>query len=231
MPRPFPSDIFVGKKVKMNCGSTFEVLKINSSMDIELKSVDTGFKTSVVVSQIVRKCVKDPEAPAVYGVGCVGVGIYKPTTKNGNNSKKTRAYMKWYAMMERCYSDKLHARHPCYKDCEVCEEWQNFQNFADWYYENCPDQSLDLDKDLIDPNNRLYSPEKCSFISPKQNKSISKRNLRPVSITNGDVNMSFDSLASAGRFLNNNYPEKNGSASIHGMLTGKRLSVKGWVLA
>lgn len=215
----------------MNCGSTFEVLKINSSMDIELKSVDTGFKTSVVTSQIVRKCVKDPEAPAVYGVGCIGVGVYKPTTKNGSNSKKTRAYMKWHAMMERCYSDKLHARHPCYKDCEVCEEWQNFQSFAAWYYENCPDQSLDLDKDLIDPNNRVYSPEKCSFISPKQNKSISKRKLRPVSITNGDVNMSFDSLASAGRFLNDNYPEKNGSASIHGMLTGKRLSVKGWVLA
>lgn len=231
MPRPFPKDIFVGARFKMNCGSTFEVKIINSSMDVELKSIDTGFETSVATTQIVRRCVKDPEAPAVHGVGCVGVGIYNPTIRDGVKSKKTKAYMKWNAMMERCYSNKLHARHPCYKDCEVCEEWQNFQNFARWYYENCPDQSLELDKDLIDPSNRVYSPEKCSFISQKQNKSICKRDLRPVSITNGSVNLSFDSISNAGRFINENYHEKNGGASIHGLFTGKRKSVKGWVLA
>lgn len=231
MPRPFPSDIYVGKRITMNCGSTFEVKNIKSSLDIELKSIDTGFEVSVVASQIFRRSVKDPEAPVVHGVGCVGFGIYRATTKNGNNSNKTKAYMKWNAMMERCYSDKLHARNPCYKDCEVCEEWQNFQNFAEWYYENCPDQSMDLDKDLITPGNRIYSPEKCSFISSKQNKSIIKRSLRPVSITNGYVNLSFDSIANAGRFINEHYSEKNAGASIHGLLTGKRHSVKGWVLA
>lgn len=232
MPRPFPESIYVGAEFKMNCGSTFKVMEVNSSRDIKLKSLESGFEVAVSAIQITKLCVKDPYAPVVQGVGFIGEGIFSPTVKLPNGkSKKTPAYMKWAAMMERCYSDKLHLRHPSYAECEVCEEWQYFQCFAAWFYDNNPGEGYELDKDLIDRDNKVYSPEKCSFITREQNASIAKRKLRPVSITNGVVNISFDSVKSAGRFIESHSAEKSGAASIHGLITKKRKSVKGWVLA
>lgn len=232
MPRPFPKSIYVDAEFKMNCGSTFKVIEINSSKDIKLKSLESGFEVTASTSQITRLCVKDPYAPVVQGVGFIGEGIFNPTVKLPNGkSKKTPAYMKWAAMMERCYSDKLHLRHPSYSECEVCEEWQDFQRFASWFDENCPSEDYELDKDLIDGSNKIYSPEKCSFITREQNASIAKRKLRPISITNGSVNISFDSIQSAGRFINSRCGEKNGAASIYGLINKRRKSVKGWVLA
>lgn len=226
MPRPFPSNIFVGAEFKMNCGSTFVVTKINSAMDIEVKSLDSGFKTSVASVQIKRLCVKDPYAPVVQGVGFVGEGVYSPTevTPDGK-SRKTPAYMKWAAMMERCYSDSLHKRIPSYKDCEVCEEWQDFQCFASWFYENSPSDSYELDKDLIDPSNRIYCPSKCSFITREQNLSIVKRKVRPVSLRKGSLAVSFDSLASAARFIGD-CPQ-----NIHRLIKNTGRTVRGWSLA
>lgn len=226
MPRPFPEHIYVGANFKMKCGSTFVVTKINSSTDIKVKSIESGFETSIATNQITRLNVRDPYAPAVQGVGFVGEGIYTPTEIKANGkSRKTAAYMKWAAMMERCYSDALHKRHPSYADCEVCEEWQDFQVFAEWFYENSPSDEYELDKDLIDRNNRVYSPDKCSFITREQNAAIAKRKLRPISLRKGDQAVTFDSLASAARFIGDN-PQ-----NVHRLTTSKGRTVKGWVLA
>jgi hypothetical protein len=49
----------------------------------------------------------------------------------------------------------------------VCNEWHNFQNFAEWFCKNYCDASMDkwqLDKDIIVPGNRVYSPETCCFV-------------------------------------------------------------------
>lgn len=35
-------------------------------------------------------------------------------------------------MLQRCYNNKQLS----YFDCEVCDEWLCFQNFAKWYEEN-----------------------------------------------------------------------------------------------
>ena len=51
-------------------------------------------------------------------------------------------------MIIRCYSNNYHQREPSYKECSVCEEWLNFQNFAKWWYINYFEEG-DLDKDLL----------------------------------------------------------------------------------
>jgi hypothetical protein len=70
-------------------------------------------------------------------------------------------------MLKRCYDEKLHEKEPTYINCEVCEEWHNFQNFAKWYYENyyeVESERMHLDKDILVKHNKIYSSETCVFV-------------------------------------------------------------------
>lgn len=101
--------------------------------------------------------------PTVFGIGYLGVGNFHCCDRHGHLDE---AYVKWYAMMRRCYSSVLHKNQPTYAECEVCEEWLNYQNFAQWYYNHKLKEGVkwELDKDLLQNNNKLYSPETCTLI-------------------------------------------------------------------
>lgn len=77
-------------------------------------------------------------------------------------------YCVWHDMIRRCLSDKFKAKNITYKDCSVCEEWLTFSNFRRWM-EQQDWQGKQLDKDIIKPSNKIYSPENCAFISPALN--------------------------------------------------------------
>lgn len=97
-----------------------------------------------------------------------GVGLYtKGKHKVTENGKITKAYHAWSAMLERCHCPNLQARYPPYIDCTACEEWLNFQSFAEWHWENYPQdgEKYQLDKDLKVIGNKIYSPETCLFVS------------------------------------------------------------------
>jgi hypothetical protein len=54
-------------------------------------------------------------------------------------------------MLKRRYSKKGE-HYKYYKDVKICEEWYNFQNFAEWFENNYnPEtmQSWQLDKDIL----------------------------------------------------------------------------------
>ncbi len=112
--------------------------------------------------------------PSYLGVGYRGYGKYK-TRKN---NIKTEEYIKWGSMLTRCYSEKLKQREN-YIDCFVCDEWLNFQNFAEWYNTNLyyvPDvDTLDLDKDIKIKGNKVYSSETCLLIPKRLNSIILNR--------------------------------------------------------
>lgn len=100
----------------------------------------------------------------ISGVGYNSQTRHK-TTKDG---RATKPYNIWCNMIQRCYNPKTQLKHPTYKGCTVAEEWHDFQNFADWYYSH--DYSgigYQLDKDILNPGNKVYSPETCCFI-PQQ---------------------------------------------------------------
>lgn len=79
-------------------------------------------------------------------------------------------------MMTRCYSAKLHEKHPQYSVCEVDEAWHDFQIFAEWY-ENHEFSGLGyhLDKDLLIPKNNIYSEKNCCLLPQELNKLITMR--------------------------------------------------------
>lgn len=98
----------------------------------------------------------------VYGVGFVGFGKYKVKI----NGKATAEYSAWDSMLRRCYSSKSKAERPTYTGCTVCDEWHYFQTFAEWFTNarRSDHHNLQLDKDLLSPGNKIYSPETCVLI-------------------------------------------------------------------
>lgn len=78
------------------------------------------------------------------------------------------AYQAWQGMIKRCYDPKFHARNETYIGCEVCEEWQRFSNFFAWWKLNHV-YGYELDKDLLIPGNKVYSPLTCLYIPKSLN--------------------------------------------------------------
>ena len=71
-------------------------------------------------------------------------------------------------MLERAYSQKRHARFPTYIGVTVCEEWHSFMAFRAWM-ETQDWEGKHLDKDIIVPGNKVYSPATCVFVSSQIN--------------------------------------------------------------
>ena len=90
--------------------------------------------------------------------------------KTSINNKQTKSYTVWKDMNVRCYQKR--DIYETYKDCKVCEEWSDYQNFAKWF-ENNYIEGWCLDKDILKENNKLYSPETCCFV-PKEINNLFK---------------------------------------------------------
>jgi hypothetical protein len=109
--------------------------------------------------------VKSPYDITVHGVGYKGVGKYSCKTHK-------RAWDNWSRMLRRCYDPYTINKNITYKDCYVCKEWFNFQNFAKWHEENfyaIPGINIQLDKDILYKGNKIYSPETCIYVPQRIN--------------------------------------------------------------
>lgn len=124
--------------------------------------------------------VRNPMRPSVYNKGYLGVGKYDGTHKD--------VYSIWVTMLGRCYS----MVNPRVKinDSFVCDEWLNFQNFAEWCYKQSffgfkdeKGKTYHLDKDILVNGNRVYSPNTCCFVPNEIN--ILFRRLKPKPLPEG----------------------------------------------
>lgn len=102
--------------------------------------------------------------PAYYRRGMYGIGYSGMNIEIEGYFEKS--YIKWKNMMQRCYDKKVHKNYkPEYADKYVCEEWKNYANFKLWYDEHHVfGNQIDLDKDILKPGNKEYSPETCVLI-------------------------------------------------------------------
>lgn len=112
-----------------------------------------------------------------YGVGINDIN-YKPNigsvTVNGKlRPVRCQVYDTWFDMIKRCYSEKHQQRNPSYIGCTVAPEWHLFSNFKAWM-ESQDWEGKQLDKDLIVPGNKIYSPETCVFLSTEINRLMSR---------------------------------------------------------
>ena len=156
------ADLRIGHIFQTNEGGVVRVVSIVNNRSIGIKHNDVyGHEAVVELSSLNRGAVKNPYHPSVFGVGYLGVGSYRSSI-GGNH---THEYTIWRWMLERCYSEKYHIRRPDYIGCTVDGEWHNFQNFANWYV-NHPNyaKGYELDKDILYPGNKTYSPHRCVLV-------------------------------------------------------------------
>ena len=119
----------------------------------------------------------------VYGVGVNDLPyrtqVYEDVTKNGGKRIqksvfRCKYYAAWRNMLERCYSKKFLESNPSYIDTSVCSEWLYAATFKKWM-EKQDWHGKSLDKDIIAPRSRLYSPETCAFVLKATNSFVTAR--------------------------------------------------------
>lgn len=124
-------------------------------------------------------------------------------------------------MLKRCYLSKGKER--VYSDCEVCEEWRDFQEFASWFDENYPNdgRDYDLDKDIKVEGNRIYSPETCMFVSRQENSE--KANAKSYTLISPDGEKV--EVYNMTKFCRENEISQQCMSSV---VAGKSIQHKGW---
>ena len=115
--------------------------------------------------------VRNPYDRSVYNIAMFGDGYY---------DSKHISYDVWNKMIDRCYNScfKTKRNYP-YLNVTVCDEWLNFQNFANWYDEyfyTVDDHIMMVDKDILTHNNNIYSPDKCLIVPQCINEMFVKSN-------------------------------------------------------
>lgn len=164
-------------------GYEIEIIKYLGATNIFIKFKD-GHETikKASYSEFKKGCIKNPFHPSVCGVGFIGVGSYSRSVKR----KATKPYNLWISFIHRAYDPKIQKIYPTYKDVTVCDEWHNYQNFAQWFKNNYI-EGWHLDKDIICGECKIYSPETCAFV-PREinnllNKSKAHRGDYPIGVT------------------------------------------------
>ena len=106
----------------------------------------------------------------VYGVG-INDSDYITNKIIDGRRVQCFFYKKWYGVLKRSYCAEYKKDSPTYKDCTVCDEWLVFSVFKSWM-ESQDWAGKEIDKDLLVPGNKHYSPETCIFLDKKINTLI-----------------------------------------------------------
>lgn len=156
-----------------NCGKC-KVVEYLGYGKVVVEFDKSGHHITCRVSHLQRGNVRDPYFPTVYSKGYIGVGRFNRADK--------KEYRLWEGMLFRCYNKKSRTKNPSYENVEVCEDWLNFQNFAEWCHnqdfftgKDIEGRSYQLDKDILVKGNKIYSPENCCFVPQEVNAFLTSR--------------------------------------------------------
>lgn len=148
------------------------IVEYRHARDVDACFLDTGYRINCHLDNLRKGCTKDPYYPSVFGIGFLGEMKHKAVV----NGKKTREYVLWTNMLQRCYDHNFKSTHTEYDGCSVCTRWHNFQNFCDdipklngyaaW---SDPSNRYSIDKDTLVNGNKVYSPHTCQFIPLSEN--------------------------------------------------------------
>lgn len=165
-----------------NDGDLMMIIEYNGYDDIIVEFQDDGAcKVHTQYANFVRGIVKNYNKVKYGYHGYIGVGKYASEHRDENKNRILHhSYKVWSGMHNR--AENYDGKHPSYSDVTVCEEWWNYQNFAEWYEKNYYEIEGDflcLDKDIKDPYSRVYSPNTCMLVPDCINNIFKKMEDRP----------------------------------------------------
>lgn len=152
-------------------GTPMKVIEIKKNQIVVIQFLDQyGIIKEVQYQNFKNGNIKNPYDRNVRGVGYFGEGDYTATDKDDPYVK--RAFQVWSTMLDRCHRESNRSMFPAYKNCLVCDEWHNYQNFRKWYDENfyqVGTERMHIDKDILYKNNKIYSPQTCLIVPQRIN--------------------------------------------------------------
>ena len=113
----------VGKKFINKYNSEIEVVEYKRYEEVKVKFIETNYIKWTNWNTLQKGSTISPYCKTVYKYGYIGNGKY-------NHKDYPIIYDAWHDMIRRCYYTGYHKKNPTYIDCEVCDEWLNFQDFA-----------------------------------------------------------------------------------------------------
>jgi len=154
-------------------GNEYTIVEYNSCFDLTVEFKEFGYiKEHIRYEQFKSGSIKCPMDRTVLSIGYIGIGPYDPLENKNNN------YDRWNNMLKRCYSKRYKNNKKSYNGCSVCDEWQNYQNFARWFDENyyqIEGCEMHIDKDILIKNNKVYSPDTCIIVPEFINSMFTNR--------------------------------------------------------
>lgn len=161
----------VGMVFDTNGGTKCKIISGTFKHKVRVKFLDSfGYEVNTRVYDLEKGYVKNPFAPAVCGVGYLGVGKYPPSV----GGKKTLAYVQWHGVIRRSYDLMHKKKQKSYEKVNVCEEWHCFDTYAEWFYQQKGwDKGFHLDKDILGNGDAKYSPETCCLVPANINILVS----------------------------------------------------------
>lgn len=153
---------------KTNEGYNVKVLNYIDKYNVVIQFED-GFIMTVSLAALRAGSIKNPFKPNKHGA-YFGYGDY---TKRYH----IKIYTTWSNIFKRLDVENQinNSRNNVYKNVSICEEWYNYQNFAQWYDIYISSLNPDLydeyqiDKDILqwELEYKIYSPQTCCLV-PKQ---------------------------------------------------------------
>ena len=122
------------------------------------------FKETEVINKINNR------GRLVHGVGINDVN-YIISKRENLKHVLCPFYTVWSHMLKRCYCKPYHIKYPTYNECTVSKEWLVFSVFKEWMIRQ-DWRGKELDKDIIKPGNKHYSPGTCAFINGHVNRLL-----------------------------------------------------------
>lgn len=159
----------------------------------------------------------------IFGVG-INDANYDVTVHEGRKiTWICPIYIKQRGMLERCYCDKFKVNHKSYTGCSVVPIWHSFMSFREWVLTQ-DWQGKELDKDILFPKNKIYSPDTCVFIEQKLNcfitDSLATRGLYPIGV---------DFHKASGRFRSRCLSVVTGKSKFLGYFSGPQEAHEAWL--
>ena len=185
-----------------NSSGKLVVLKYLNSDRVEIKFLNTGWKTVARKQNIELGSVKDKYKPDVFGIGVVGSKY--PTKTNG---KHLPEYILWRNMITRCFDTESLSKRPTYEGCTLSENFKSYEYFYEWCQSKIgfKEHGFALDKDLLVKGNKVYSEDTCVFIPTEintvLNKKAASRGKLPIGVSYHKATGKFRAYVSQGRGL------------------------------
>jgi len=106
-----------------------------------------------------------------------GVGVNDWAGKVKVGGKHIKEYQLWQNMLQRCFDEKYKQKYPTYDGVTCSKEWLSMTKFIEdvSQMKGFGLSGWELDKDIIQKGNKLYSKDTCCFVPAEVNSLLVKR--------------------------------------------------------